>query len=160
MKEAQTALKEIRGEQVAGSLTTARKEVVAKRYPEALLQLNSLLRTKPDESTSAEANYLLGTVYEAQQKPEAAVSAYEEALNLKKDAAWNKSVQQSLAWLYLDLKRPTDAEKAAEKALIQNLKPENEIQVRLALTQAYLDQQRWETALEVPPNRPQTVPKG
>ena len=148
MREAQTALKEIRGEQVAGSLASARKEVAAKRYPEALLQLKSLLRSKPDETISAQANYLLGTVYEAQQKTEAAVSAYEEALNLKKEAPWNSSVQQNLAWLYLDLKRPIDAEKAAEKALIQNLKPENEIQVRLALTQAYLDQERWDPALE------------
>ena len=147
-KEAQIALKELRGERLAGSLSAARSKVLSKNYPEALIELNSLLRSKPEDSISAEAQYLLGTIYEAQSKPEEAVSAYLEALKLKPDALRNAGIQQSLAWLYLDLKQPANSEKAANNALTLNLKPENEIQVRLALTQSYLDQERWEPALE------------
>ncbi len=63
-------------------------------------------------------------------------------------AEWAVDADGRLAWLYLDVKQPANAEKAA--AATRALHPDKsaERQVRLALVQAQVDQQKWDAALD------------
>ena len=146
--DAKQALLEMKGEKLRGSIQSARREIQAQRYVEAQAALTSLLKTNPDAEVSAEAQYMLGVTYEAQKKQAPAAAAYVESLRLKPTAAWAGDVQASLAWLYLDLKQPANAEKAATAALALNRPKEQEEQARLALVQSLLEQEKWDAALE------------
>ena len=146
--DARTALKELQGERSQGSLASARKLSIEKKWLQAQSELASLIQSKPEASIAGEAHYLLGGVYEALMKPALAAAAYSAALKILPEADWAGGAWQNLSWLYLDLKQPVNAEKAALSALERKPKEENEIQTRLALTQALLDQERWDAALE------------
>ncbi len=146
--EAKQALLEMKGEKTRGAILAARKDIHASRYLEAETRLGALLESTPEKDVAAEAQYLLGVTFEAEKKAASAVAAYSEALRLKADAPWAGDVQASLAWLYLDLKRPAKAEQAASAALTFNRPKEQVEQSRLALVQALLEEQKWDAALE------------
>lgn len=141
------ALKNAPPEQRArGTLRLARLHLQGKRPAEAVAPLTALLKTKPEPGVAAEAHYLLGLVYEAQERPGPSAAALAEAVR-GPTAAWTADAQVRLAWLSLELKQAASAEKAATAALA--LRPEAELanQARLALIQACLDQQKWDGAL-------------
>ena len=146
--DAKQALQEMKGEKIRGSIQAARREIQAQHYAEAQTSLTSLIRTNTEPDIAAEAQYLLGVTLEALKKPGPAAAAYAESLRLKPSAPWTAEMQTSLAWLYLDLKQPANAEKAANAALALNRPKAQEEQVRLALVQALLEQQKWDAALE------------
>ena len=146
--DAKQALQEMKGEQIRGSILAARREIQAGRYAEAQTSLNSLLRSNPDPDIAAEAQYLLGVTYENLKQPTPAAAAYAESMRLKPTAPWMGELQSSLAWLWLDLKQPANAEKAAAAALALNLPKEQDEQARLALIQALLEQGKWEAVME------------
>ncbi len=135
-------------ERAQGTLRLARLYIGNKKYAEAVQPLADLLHSNPEQGVAAEANYLLGLAMEGQDRPAAAVAAYEEAFKLSMSAPWAADAQGRLAWLYLALKRPADAETAASVALASKLDPQAERQARLALVQALLDQEKWDGALE------------
>ena len=146
--DARIALKELQGERLQGSLASARKLASDKKWLQAQSELAALIQSKPEASIAGEAHYLLGGVYEALLKPALAAVAYSAALKILPDADWSGVAWQNLSWLYLDLKQPANAEKAALSALARKLSDESEIQTRLALTQALLDQEKWDASLE------------
>ena len=146
--DAKQALLEMKGEKIRGSIQSARRDIQGQRYVEAQAGLTSLLKASPEPDIAAEAQYLLGVVYEAQKKPALAAAAYAEALRIKPTAPWTGELQGSLAWIYLDLKQPANAEKAANAVLALNRPKEQEEQARLALIQALLEQEKWDAALE------------
>jgi TolA-binding protein len=133
-----------------GTLRLARLLLNAKRFPEAERALVDLAALKPPAEVAAEGQYLLGAVREAQGAGQAAgaVAAFTEALRLLPGAPWAADAHMRLAWLYLDLGKPADSEKAALAALALKPAPELDRQIRLAQVQALLDQERWDPALE------------
>jgi TolA-binding protein len=146
--EAKQALQEMRGEKLRGSIQVARKQIQSKQFVEAQATLTALLKTKPDADLETESQYLLGVTYEALKKPQLAAAAYTESLRLKPESPWAGDIQSSLAWLYLDLKQPASAEKAANAALAMNRPKEQEEQARLALIQALMEEQKWDAVIE------------
>jgi len=146
--EAKQALQEMHGEKLRGSIQTARKQIQDKQFAEAQTSLLALLKTKPDADLETEAQYLLGVTYEALKKPQPAASAYSESLRLKPASPWAAEIQSSLAWLYLDLRQPLSAEKAANAVLAMNRPKEQEEQARLALIQALMEEQKWDAVVE------------
>lgn len=135
-------------ERAKGTLRLARLYLTAKKSVDAMTALTEMLKLKPDTEVAAEGQYLLGIAYETQEKSAPAAAAYAEAVRLSANAPWIGDAQGRLAWLYLELKQPANAEKAATAALA--LKPEKaaEEQDRLALVQSQLDQQKWDAALD------------
>ena len=134
-------------ERAKGMLRVAQLYFDAKKTPEATATLTELLKSKPDEETQAEAQYLLGLIYDGVPKTTPAIAALAEAIRLRPAATWAGDAQARLALLYLDAKQPASAEKAATAALA--LKPAKEVEepVRRALVQAQIDQQHWDAAL-------------
>jgi cellulose synthase operon protein C len=145
--EARQALQEIKGEKLRSSLQSARRDIQAQRYVEAQAGLAALVKTNPQPDVAAEAQYLLGVVYEALKKSAPAAAAYTESLRLKPSAAWAGDAQASLAWIYLDLKQPANAERAANAVIALNRPKEQDEQARLALIQALMEQSRWDAVL-------------
>lgn len=135
-------------ERAQGQLRLARLYLQKKQYVEAVKPLSDLLMTMPAAPLGAEANYLLGVAYEAQDKYVPAEVALAEAVRKSADADWLGDAQGRLAWVYLTLKQPAKSEAAANAALGRKLEPNVEQQTRLALVQAQLDQQKWDAALE------------
>jgi TolA-binding protein len=135
-------------DRAAATLRLARIHVTGKRYTEAETTLTGLIRENPDAKAAGEAKYLLGVALDAQKKSEPAAAAFQGAVQADPSAKWAVDAQGRLAWLYLDLKQPAQAEKAATAAL--GLKPaaEAERQARLALLQASLDQEKWQQAFD------------
>jgi TolA-binding protein len=135
-------------ERARGTLRLARLHLQAKKYQEAVSPLTQLLQGKPEPEVAGEAQYLLGLAYEAQEKSAPAAAALAEAVRQVPAAKWALDAQGRLAWLYLGLKQPANAEKAAGAAL--SLKPEAqaERQARLAQVQAQLEQEKWDAVLE------------
>jgi len=133
-----------------GTLRLARLHLNAKKFPDAEKALLELAALMPQGDLAAEGQYLLGVAREAQGAPHAAsaVAALTEALRLRPAAPWAADAHMRMAWLYLDLDKPTESEKAALAALALKPPPDLERQVRLAHLQALLDQERWEPALE------------
>lgn len=131
-----------------GLIRAARLYLDAKKYPEAVSTLTELQKAKPEGDVPAEAQYLLGLAYEAQSKGAPAAAAYSDAVRRSPSASWAADAQSRLAWLYIDLKQPANAEKAAAAAIV--LKPDAELerQARLAMIQAQLNQEKWDDALE------------
>jgi TolA-binding protein len=144
-----TALKDLPiAERGQGTLRLARLYINEKKYTEAGSILSDLSKAHPADDMGAEAQYLMGVTVDAQQKSQAAVGYLSNAVRLRPDAMWSGDAQSRLAWLYLELKQPANAEKAATAALSTKLEPQAEQQARLALVQADLDQQKWDAALE------------
>jgi TolA-binding protein len=135
-------------ERARGTLRLARLYLEGKKYAEATAPLTELLKGKPEPQAAAEAQYLLGVAYEAQEKAAPAAAAYGEAVRLGPAASWTGDAQGRLAWLYLELKQPANSEKAAAAALALKPGAEGERQARLAMVQAQLDQEKWDAALE------------
>ena len=125
-----------------GQIRLGKLYIAAKAYDQAIQSVAPLTKT------SAEANYITGLAYEAQNKAQPAATALSEAVERGNSAPWAADAYGRLAWLYLDLKQPANAESAATKALA--LKPESKLeqQVRLALVQSQLDLKKWDPALE------------
>lgn len=135
-------------ERARGTLRLARLYLRDRKWVEAATPLNELLKGKTEPVVGAEAQYLLGLALEGQEKSAPAAAAFAEAVRLDPAGTWAGDAQGRLAWLYLDLKRPADAEKVATAALTAKLSEEAQRQVRLALVQAQVDQEKWEPALE------------
>lgn len=135
-------------ERARGTLRLARLYLQGRKWGEAEAPLVELLKSKPEAAVIPEARYLLGLAYEGQGKAAPAAAAFAEALRLNGKSEWAVDAQSRLAWLYLELKKPVDAEKTATAALARTLPEEPERQVRLALLQAQLDQEKWGPALE------------
>jgi TolA-binding protein len=137
-------------EKAKGTLRLARLYLQAKNNVEAEKALVDLAAQKPEAEIQAEGRYLFGVINEAKGAAgaPAAATALAEALRLDGDATWAADAQVRLAWLYLDLKKPADCERAAAAALA--LKPEKDLerQARLAQVQAQLDQEKWDSALD------------
>lgn len=134
-------------ERAKGMLRVAQLYFDAKKPAEATAPLTDLLKSKPDEETQSEAQYLLGLIYDGIPKTTPAITALAEAVRLRPSAVWAGDAQARLALLYLDAKQPALAEKAASAALA--LKPAKEVEepVRRALVQAQIDQMHWDAAL-------------
>ncbi len=135
-------------ERARGTLRLARLYLQDRKWGEAEAPLVELLKGKPEATVIPEARYLLGLAYEGQEKAAPAATAFAEALRLDGKSEWAADAQSRLAWLYLELKKPADAEKTATAALGRDLPEEPERQARLALLQAQVDQEKWEPALE------------
>lgn len=134
-------------ERAKGMLRVAQLYYDAKKTTEASNTLTDLLKAKPEEETQAEAQYLLGLIYDGIPKPAPAITALAEAVRLRPNASWAGDAQARLALLYLDAKQPALAEKAANAALAAKPGKETEEAVRRALVQSQIDQQRWDAAL-------------
>jgi TolA-binding protein len=132
-------------ERTRANLRLGRLAIQKKQWDQAVAPLKEVVAARPAAETLAEAQYLLGLAYEAQEKTEPAVVALTHAVAANSGAEWALDAQGRLAWLALELKRPVAAEKAANAVLAA--KPEDE-QARLALVQALLDQEKWDAALE------------
>jgi TolA-binding protein len=130
-----------------GKVRLGRLYLEAKKYDQAESTLSDVLKDPEARDLPGEAGYLLGLALDAQQKAAPAASAFSEAVAKEPRAAWAADAQSRLAWLYLDLKKPAEAERAALAAIA--LKPMDAIlhQARLALVQSSLVQEKWETAL-------------
>jgi TolA-binding protein len=135
-------------ERTRGQLRIARIYLEAKNYSEAIADLTEMLKVKPDAASEAEAQYLLGISNESLNHIAPAASAYAEAVRLNGSAEWVMDAEGRLAWLYLDLKQPANAEKAAAAAIALHPEKSAETQARLALVQAQVDQQKWDAALD------------
>jgi len=135
-------------ERTRGQLRIARIYLESKKYADALTDLTEMLKAKPDSSSEAEAQYLLGISNEGLGHTAPAVTAFSEAVRLNGSAEWVVEADGRLAWLYLDLKQPANAEKAAAAALALHPEKSAETQARLALVQSQVDQQKWDAALE------------
>jgi TolA-binding protein len=136
-------------ERARGTLRLARLYLEGKKYPEAEKALTELVQSKPAPEVLAEGQYLLGVSVESREGPAAqSAAAYGEALRLQPNADWSADAQGRLAWLYLDLKKPAEAERAAGAVLAGKPEKDAERQARLALVQAQLDQEKWDAALE------------
>jgi TolA-binding protein len=129
-------------DRAAGQLRLGRLHIAAKAYDQAIQAVAPLAKS------SAEAAYITGLAYEAQNKPQPAAAALSDAVDRGEKAPWAADACGRLAWLYLDLKQAANAESAAAKALA--LKPEAKLeqQVRLAMVQSQLDQKKWDPALQ------------
>ena len=146
-----TALKTMSpAERATNLLRLAHLYLASQKYLQAQEPLAELVQSKPKPEILAEAKYLQGAVAENIGKTGTLpiATAYEEAVRLAPQAAWSAQAHTRLAWLYLTLKAPSKAEKAANVAL--NSKPSAEIvqEARLALIQAQLDQEKWDSAME------------
>ncbi len=135
-------------ERVPGTLRLARLYLDGKKYAEAVAPLTDLLKANPPAEAVAEANYLLGLSYEAQEKPAPALQAFAEAVKRGGTATWVADAHTRAAWLALDQKQAPQAEVSANAALALKPAVELERQARLALLQAQLDQEKWDAALE------------
>lgn len=135
-------------ERAKGMLRAARLYVDAKKCAEATTLLTELQKTKPDTEVAAEAQYVQGLIYEAQTKLSPAAGAFNDALRRNPNATWAADAQTRLAWLSLELKQPANAERAAIAALALKPSAAIELQARLALVQAQLDQEKYDAALE------------
>ncbi len=135
-------------ERARGEVRLARLYLAAKKYPEAALAVADALKLMPEPAIAGEAQYVQGLANEAQHKIAPAAASYAAALRSQPNALWSSDAAGRLAWLYLDLKQPANAEKAATTALGLKPTPEAEQQARLALVQAELDQQKWDAALD------------
>ncbi len=129
-------------DRAAGQIRLGKLHIAAKAYDQAIQAVASLTKN------SAEANYITGLAYEAQNKTQPAAAALSEAVERGSSATWAADAYGRLAWLYLDLKQPANAESAATKALAHKPESKLEQQVRLALVQAQLDLKKWDPALE------------
>jgi len=134
-------------ERAKGMLRVAQLYFDAKKTTEASNTLTELLKSKPEEEVQAEAQYLLGLIYDGVSKTVPAITALSEATRLRPNATWAGDAQARLALLYIDAKQPALAEKAAIAAL--ELKPTKEVEepVRRALVQSQIDQMHWDVAL-------------
>ncbi len=134
-------------ERAKGMLRVAQLYFDAKKTTEASNTLSELLKSKPDEEIQAEAQYMLGLIYDGVSKTMPAITSLSEAVRLRPNAIWAGDAQARLALLFLDAKQPASAEKAAIAALA--LKPTKEVEeaVRRALVQAQIDQMHWDAAL-------------
>jgi len=128
-------------------LRIARLYIDAKKYSEATALLTELQKTKPNAEIADEAQYVQGLVYEAQSMASPAAAAFSDALRRSPIATWAADAQSRLAWLCLELKQPVNAERAANAALALRRSPAVELQARLALMQAQLDQEKYDAAL-------------
>ena len=135
-------------ERARGTLRLARIFLTTKKFTEAEAPLNELIKAKPAPEIGAEAQYLLGLAHEAQGHTAPAAAALAEAVRTGGTADWLADAQGRLAWLFLELKQPANAEKAANAALAGKPTPEADRQARLALIQSRLDQERWDAALD------------
>lgn len=133
-------------ERAKGTLRLARLYLEGKKYAEAEVPLTELLKGKPEPGVAAEGQYLLGLAYEAQEKAAPAATAFAAAVQMAGAAEWAADAHGRLAWLYLELKQPANAERAADAVL--GLKPgaEAERQALLARVQAQLDQDKLDAA--------------
>lgn len=136
------------GERAKGLVRIARLYLASKHYSEAGASLTELAKLKPDSTTAAEADYLSGIANEGLAHAAPAAAAFAEALRLNGSADWALDAQGRLAWLYLDLKQPANAEKAATAALALRPDKAAESQARLALVQSQVDLQKWDAALD------------
>jgi TolA-binding protein len=135
-------------ERARGNLRLARLYLVGKKYQEAQAPLNEVLKAQPPAEVAGEAQYLLGLALEAQEKPGPAAAAFAEAVRQAPKSDWVIDAHGRLAWLYLDLKQATNAEKAALAVLAAKPEMDAERQARLALVQALIDQEKWDAALD------------
>jgi TolA-binding protein len=134
-------------EKPAIALKLARVHIAQRRFAAAVLPLDDLIKSKPDDAVAADANYLLGIAQDGQEKSQQAVAALAEAVRLAPSAPWAGDAQVRLAWSYIELKQPTKAEAAADAALATKLETDLAEQAKLAKLQATLDQEKWETVL-------------
>lgn len=133
-----------------GTLRLARLLLDKKQYDKAATTLTAYLGTSPAPkgAPAAEAQYLLGLAYDGLNKSAPAAKALAAAVAGAPGADWAPDAQTQLAWLYVGLKQPALAEKAANAALGKpGLAPALRQQARLALVQADLDQGKWDAAL-------------
>ena len=133
-------------EKNAGLLRVARIYLSGKKVDSALPILNDVLKNNPTPEAGGEAQYLLGLAYDSQRKSAPAANALAEASRLSPRATWAVDADTRLAELYLELKQPEKAERAAAAAL--DLKPDEQAaqQIRLTQLQAQVDQKKWDDA--------------
>lgn len=135
-------------ERARGTLRLARLYLEGKKPADAEKALAELVQSRPAPEVLAEGQYLLGVALESRDAAALAAAALAEALRLQPAASWAPDAQGRLAWLYLDLKKPAESERAAAAVLAGKPDAEAERQARLALIQAQLDQEKWDPALE------------
>ena len=133
-----------------GTLRLARLYLDKKQYDRASATLTAYLGASPAPTgaQAAEAQYLLGLSLDGLNKSAPAAKALAAAVAAAPSADWAPDAQTQLAWLYVGLKQPAQAEKAANAALGKpGVSPALQQQARLALVQADLDQNKWDAAL-------------
>ena len=135
-------------EKTRGAIRIARLNIDIKKFADAVTAMTELLKSKPASSIACEADYVLGLALEGLNRPAPAAAAYGESVKLNSSAPWSMDANARLAWLYLDVKQPANAEKSANAVL--QMKPEKQVeeQMRLALIQALVDQQKWDAAVD------------
>ena len=135
-------------DRVRGSIRLGRIYLESKKYTDAQQILTEILKAKLEPPVAGEAQYLLGLAWDAQDKSANAASALSDAVKLAPSAAYGSEAHGRLAWLYLELKRPADAEREAASVLSAHLDENATRQARLAQIQAQLDQEKWSAALD------------
>lgn len=135
-------------ERARGLVRVSRLYLENRQVIKAQPLLEEVTKSNSAPEVAAEANYLLGLVYETQEKPVQAVASLTKALQLAPEADWAAEAQNRLPALYLDLKQPAKAEEAANAVLTRKPEVETERQMRLVLIQSLLDQKKWEPAIE------------
>jgi TolA-binding protein len=134
-------------ERAPATIRLARLYLQQKKAAEAAAVLVDLVKTNPPAPMAAEANYLLGVSYDSLSKDAQAESALATAVKAGGDSPWIPDARSRLAWLYINLKQPEKAEAAANAALAGKLGNDAQQQTRLALLQSYIDQMKWDQAL-------------
>lgn len=143
------AVKAVAGpERARGLVRVARLHLAERQIARALPLLEEALRNTPAPEVAAEAHYLQGLAYEAQDKSAQAVAALTRALQLHPEAEWAREARVRLPALHLELGQPAIAEKTALAALENQPDTKTAHQVQLALIQAYTDQKKWDQALD------------
>lgn len=135
-------------ERARGTLRLARAYLDGKKPEQCESVLTALLKDSQERDVTAEGRYLLGLAADAQRKSAPAAAALEEAVRTAPDASWAGDAHGRLAWLFLELKQPENAERAARAALGKKPDAAAQRQARLALVQAALDLQKWDLALD------------
>lgn len=133
-----------------GTLRLARLYLDKKQYDKSAATLTAYLGASPAPTgaQAAKAQYLLGLSYDGLNKSAPAAKALAAALAGAPGADWVPNAQTQLAWLYIGLKQPAQAERAANAVLGKpGLAAAVQEQARLALVQADLDQGKWDAAL-------------
>ena len=151
----ETELNNLSGNEKAYAvIKLARVSLDKKNYPAMVTVLGKAPTSGIDADAQSEVQYLLGIAYEQQGKDKPsmnsnAVKAYTDSIRLGEKTQFAADAQTRLPALYLDMKQPADAQRAAEAALSRSPTPEVGRQLRLTLAQALIDQNKFDPAIDV-----------
>ncbi len=134
-------------QRAVGAARLARLYLEKRAFADAEKALTDFLKGIAAADIPAEARYLTGVALEGQDRAAPAVAALVDAVSREPRATWAADAQTRLAWLYLDLKRPQDAERAARACLDSQPAATIRQQATQALIQSLLAQERWEPSL-------------